>query len=99
MSQLAHFEEVSRPAITKTVAQLEGLGLVIRVRDAEDGRASLISPTSAGERLFHEGHVRRTAPLATGIGKLAASDRDTLVSAVRLVELLSEAIVRLGPDD
>ena len=99
MSQLAQFEEVGRPAITKTVGQLEALGFVIRARDAKDGRASLISPTPAGERVFYDGHVRRTAPLAAAIGELAASDRDTLVSAVRLVELLSEAIARSAAKD
>ena len=99
MSQLARFEEVGRPAITKTVAQLEGLGLVIRARDAGDGRASLISATPAGERLFHEGHTRRTAPLAAAIGELNASDRDTLASAVQLVELLSHSIAQTEVTD
>jgi DNA-binding MarR family transcriptional regulator len=94
MSQLAEFEEVSRPAITKTVGQLEALGLVVRHPDAEDGRATLVSSSRMGKRLFHEGHVRRTAPLAAAIGGLSDRQREALAEAVQLIEVLSEVIRR-----
>ena len=94
MSHLAQLEEVSRAAITKTVSQLEALGLAIRNPDDEDGRALLVSPTSQGKQLFQEGHVRRTAPLAAAIGKLTASERDTLVAAIQLFKALGESMGR-----
>ncbi|HEX9948065.1 MAG TPA: MarR family transcriptional regulator [Allosphingosinicella sp.] len=94
MSQLARLEEVGRPAITKTVAQLEALGLVIRRPDDEDGRVSLISATTEGKRLFQEGHARRSAPLAAAVGKLDPSERATLVAAIQLIKILGESIGR-----
>ena len=94
MSRLAQLEEVSRPAITKTVAQLEALGLAVREPDDEDGRVSLISPTFKGKQLFQDGHVRRTAPLAAAIGKLTVFERDTLIASVGLTERLIETIRR-----
>jgi DNA-binding MarR family transcriptional regulator len=94
MSQLAQLEEVSRPAITKTVAQLEALKLAFRKRDPEDGRASFVSPTPKGKQLFEEGHSRRTAPLAAAIAQLDAAEREKLVTAVHLLEVLNHSIRR-----
>jgi DNA-binding MarR family transcriptional regulator len=95
MSQLAQLEEVSRPAITKTVAQLEALRLVVREPDLEDGRATLVSSTTKGKHLFQEGHLRRTAPLAEAIGELSTSERDALASALPLFQALAGSIRRI----
>ncbi len=98
MSQLAELEAVSRPAITKTVAQLEALGLVVREADQEDGRATLVSSTPKGRQLFQEGHLRRIAPLAAAIGELSPRDRKALAKVVRIFEGLSHSIGRADAD-
>jgi DNA-binding MarR family transcriptional regulator len=94
LSQLAQLEEVSRPAITKTVTQLERLELVSRRKDDGDARASLLSPTYKGKRLFQEGHARRTAPLAAAIAELTGPQRHELVAAVHLLQVLNDTIRR-----
>lgn len=48
LAELAQIEQVSAPSTTRLVAELEAQGLVSRRPDPDDGRAVLISVTSAG---------------------------------------------------
>src|ERR671928_995102 len=45
-SELAELERIKRPTATRIVRHLQGPGLITRVRDPEDGRASILSITS-----------------------------------------------------
>src|SRR5919112_506992 len=47
-SELAERERLKRPTATRTVARLEAEGLIERTPDPGDGRASIVSTTSAG---------------------------------------------------
>lgn len=50
MSVLAARMELTRGAITQLVAHLEGLGLVERIADPDDGRGVIVRPTAAADR-------------------------------------------------
>src|SRR6266550_7040339 len=51
-SELAERERIKRPTATRIVRHLENAGLVERVRDPEDGRASILTATSEGRNLL-----------------------------------------------
>jgi len=49
---LADLLGIAAPAVTRTVQRLEEEGLVTRAQDPEDGRAFLLKPSAAGERMM-----------------------------------------------
>src|SRR3954452_5972149 len=51
-SELAERERIKRPSATRIVRHLEVAGLVERIRDPENGRASILTPTSEGRKLL-----------------------------------------------
>jgi DNA-binding MarR family transcriptional regulator len=53
MSVLAEQMQLTPGAVTQLVAHLEGLGLVERIRDPEDGRGVIVVPTAAAERGYN----------------------------------------------
>lgn len=93
MSDLAVFEEVSRPTITRVAAELQGLGLIVRHPDPADGRVAWLTASDAGRRLLAEGQARRIAPLAAAVAALPAERRAALAGGLAVLEgLLAEAI-------
>src|SRR5688500_13056662 len=44
-SELAERERIKRPTVTRIASNLEGAGLIERVRDPADGRSSILSAT------------------------------------------------------
>jgi DNA-binding MarR family transcriptional regulator len=89
-SELAQIERIKRPTATRIVRHLEEEGLVQRVRDPADGRASILSATGAGRRLLKRLRERKTAYLAKRLGDLDAEDRRTLERAAELLEGMLE---------
>src|ERR671919_1328631 len=63
-SELAEIERIKRPTVTRIVRHLEEAGLVERVRDPADGRASILSVTAEGRALLKRLRERKTAYLA-----------------------------------
>lgn len=59
MSQLARTEQVSRPAVTRTVGGLEAEGLVSRHRLPGDRRSSVVQATDAGREVLEDARRRR----------------------------------------
>src|SRR5258706_6750138 len=51
-SELADRERIKRPTATRIVGHLETAGLVERVKDPEDGRASILSATPDARELL-----------------------------------------------
>ena len=93
MSDLAAFEEVSRPTITRVAAELQGLGLIVRESDPADGRVAWLTATDAGRALLAEGQARRIAPLATAVSALPDDQRAALAEGLTVLEgLLADAI-------
>src|SRR5512132_1075934 len=89
-SELATRERIQRPTATRIVRHLELAGLVERVRDPEDGRASILSVTPEGRQLLRRLRARKTAYLAKRLHGLTAEDRHTLERAAELLEGMLE---------
>src|SRR5512141_264233 len=71
-SELATRERIQRPTATRIVHHLEVAGLLERVRDPEDGRASILSVTPEARQLLRRLRARKTAYLAKRLDGLAA---------------------------
>jgi DNA-binding MarR family transcriptional regulator len=89
-SELAKRERIQRPTATRIVRHLEVAGLLERVRDPEDGRASILSVTSEGRQLLRRLRARKTAYLAKRLDGLGVEDRLTLERAAELLEGMLE---------
>jgi DNA-binding MarR family transcriptional regulator len=89
-SELAEIERIKRPTATRIVRHLEEAGLVERVRDPQDGRASILSVTAEGRALLKRLRERKTAYLAKRLTALDAEDRRTLERAAELLEGMLE---------
>lgn len=89
-SELAERERIKRPTATRIVAHLESAGLVERVRDPADGRASILSATPKARTLLRRLRARKTAYLARRLDGLDPEDRRTLERAAELLEGMLE---------
>ena len=89
-SELAEIERIKRPTVTRIVRHLEEAGLVERVRDPADGRASILTITAEGRALLRRLRERKTAYLAKRLAALDAEDRRTLERAAELLEGMLE---------
>jgi DNA-binding MarR family transcriptional regulator len=88
VTRLAAIEQVSAPAITKTVSLLERQGLVARERSAEDRRVVLVRATAEGRRVLELGRAARVRAVADLLAGLPERDR-------ALVQRAAAAIGRL----
>ncbi len=89
IGQLAEVEQVSPPAITKTVAALEADGLAERVRSTSDRRVVRVVATAAGRAVLERGRtarVRRVAALLDGL------DADDLTVLERAADLIADRL-------
>jgi DNA-binding MarR family transcriptional regulator len=82
---LAAAEQVSAPAITKTVTRLEAAGLVERVRSATDRRVVLVRATPKGRALLERGRASRVRVVAHLLEGLSEADRRTLRRAAAVI--------------
>jgi DNA-binding MarR family transcriptional regulator len=89
VSRLAALEQVSPPAITKTVAALEAAGLATRTRSTQDARVVLVAATTAGRRLLEHGRAARVRLVADLLYPLSEAD-------IRTLRRAAEIIARLG---
>lgn len=84
--ELAAFENVSAPSMTRTVAGLVEGGLVAREDDPADGRQVILSLTSDGRRTIGDIRCRRDQWFAARLEKLTDDERATLAQATVLLE-------------
>jgi DNA-binding MarR family transcriptional regulator len=89
-SELAEIERIKRPTVTRIARHLEQAGLIERVTDPQDGRASILSVTTEGRALLRRLRARKTAYLAKRLAALDAEDRRTLERAAELLEGMLE---------
>ena len=89
-SELAKLERIKRPSATRIVGHLEAAGLVERIKDPEDGRASILSATPEARELLKRLRARKTAYLARRLSAMDADDRRTLERAAELLEGMLE---------
>jgi DNA-binding MarR family transcriptional regulator len=85
IGQLAAAEEVSAPAITKTVSALESAGLARRVRSAHDRRVVLVRASAKGRSLLERGRAARVRVVADMLSGLSDGDLRTLDRAAAII--------------
>ena len=94
LTALATVTGIAQPAMTQLVGRMEREGLVIRLIDPEDARATLVAITDAGRALrdeLHQSAHERTAEL---LERLSADDQATLALAMRVAMPLLEQLTR-----
>jgi len=84
--ELAAFEKVSAPSMTRTVAGLVEGGLVARADDPADGRQVILSLTAEGRRTIRDIRRRRDQWFAARLEKLTDDERVILARATALLE-------------
>lgn len=88
LGDLARFEHVAAPTMTRIVSSLEERGLAARTRRAADQRQVEVEATRAGRTLIERGRAERLAALETDLARLNPADLATLAAAVEtLLEL------------
>jgi DNA-binding MarR family transcriptional regulator len=88
IGQLAAAEQVSPPAITKTVTALEASGLAERLLSTTDRRVVLVRATSKGRALLEHGRAARVRVVADLLDGLSERERATLRRAADMIARL-----------
>lgn len=81
VSELADFEQTSRPTMSSHVKRLEAAGWIVRADDAEDGRRQGLTVTPAGLRKHDAIQRRRNDWLAARLVRLSPAEREALLAA------------------
>jgi DNA-binding MarR family transcriptional regulator len=84
LTALAAASGVSQPAMTQLVGRLERDGLVVRLIDPDDARATLVDLSDAGHALLAELRRLRRDRLAQLLDTLSPHDEVTLSLAMRV---------------
>ena len=90
VSELADFEQVSRPTMSSHVKRLEAAGWLSRADHADDGRRSGLTLTAAGQRKIEILQRHRNDWLAARLVRLSPAERESLMAAAApLLKLVS----------
>lgn len=90
ISTLAGLEGVRAPSMTRTVTNLEGLGLVRRRSDPSDARVVVVEATDAGHDAVARIRRARRAWLTQQLAELPAADMASLRAAAPILMALAE---------
>ncbi|HET6876963.1 MAG TPA: MarR family transcriptional regulator [Jatrophihabitans sp.] len=88
--ELAGFERVQPPSMTKVLANLEERGLVQRTQHPTDRRQVIIAITPAGIALLDSERRSRDAWLSRGLASLTPEERSLLQQVVPILDKLAE---------
>jgi DNA-binding MarR family transcriptional regulator len=88
LGELAAFEQVAPPTMTKVVERLESRGFVARRVDPDDRRVARVSATATGTRYLERSRARRTAWLAARLGELDPQQLSQLTGTIELLEAI-----------
>ena len=89
--ELAEYEKVQPPSMTRVIAALEEYRLVTRAAHASDKRQVVLTVTTAGRDLVIKSRRRRDAWLARRLAELTPQERATLRAAAPILEKLSQS--------
>ena len=90
VSELADFDQISRPTMSSHVKRLEAAGWLSRTGHAEDGRRSGLTLTAAGARKIEALQRHRNDWLAARLVRLTPAERERLAQAAEpLLKLVS----------
>ena len=91
-SDLARMERLQPQSLTRTIAELDEAGLIVRRPDEADKRQVMIGLTPAGRDVLVQDARAQTAWLAAEMASfLTETDRGVLVVATAVMERLAEA--------
>jgi DNA-binding MarR family transcriptional regulator len=88
--ELAAFERVQPPSMTKVLASLEDKGLVRRDAHPTDRRQAIIVLTDAGARLLESERRQRDAWLSQRLARLTPDERARLRDVIPVLDKLAE---------
>ena len=89
--ELAALEKVQPPSMTRLVARLEELGLLLRSPHPTDRRQVLLTLSEAGAALIHEERRRRDVWLAQRLAELSPDEVQILGQAAAVLDKLSRS--------
>lgn len=88
--ELAAKEGVQPPSMTRVIAALEDLGLVVRRAHPTDGRQAIVELTEAGRHRIEEEVSARERWLDQQLADLSEEDRVALGRAAEIMERIAE---------
>lgn len=91
IGELAAFEKVQPPSMTRIVDGLEQRGYVTRSAAEHDRRTCVVQLTDAGLEVVLADRRRRDAWLAVRLAELSPAERDVLRQAVPILEKVNHA--------
>jgi DNA-binding MarR family transcriptional regulator len=94
LTELACSAGISQPAMTQLVGRMEREGLVVRLIDPEDARATLVEITGAGRAVWAQLKASRRERLAELLDTLSPDEEATLGLALRVARPLIEQLTR-----
>lgn len=86
INSLAEMEQVSAPAITRTVKSLEKQGYVIKSRSKTDQRVVYVAPTRKSQQLLDETRRKRLERIEHMLEGAAEEDLQQLEVAMAILE-------------
>lgn len=89
--ELANYERIQPPSMTRILAGLEEHGLVERASHPTDGRQVLVSLTPAAAGMLKEDRRRRDAWLAKRLAELTGEERALLRRALPVLDRIAQA--------
>ena len=91
IGELAAYEQVRAPSMTRLVDHLESRGLLRRTQSPTDKRASIVGLTEQGSELLEANRRRRNEWLAVRLEKLTEAERQTLDAAIPILLKIAES--------
>jgi len=92
LGELASLESVQPPSMTRIIAVLEELGLVVRVVDPTDRRVARVRVSKAGRKVLEQNRSLKNVFLARQLHSLTSDERDALGGLTALIERLAEGL-------
>jgi len=89
--ELADHEKVQPPSMTRVIAALEELGLVMRAPHATDRRQVVLTVTARGREVVQQSRKLREEWLAQRLRELTPQERAALRAAAPILEKLSQS--------
>jgi len=89
--ELAEYEKVQPPSMTRVIAVLEERNLVQRTAHPTDRRQVILTVTAEGRALVHRARRRKEAWLAQRLDELSPEEVEVLRAATPILEKLSQS--------
>jgi DNA-binding MarR family transcriptional regulator len=89
--ELADYEKVQPPSMTRVIAVLEERSLVQRTAHPTDRRQVILTVTAEGRALVHRVRRRKEAWLAQRLDELSEAEVEVLRAAAPILEKLSQS--------